>query len=163
MARPVTLCTGQWADMPLEELAMKASEWGFDGLELACWGKHFNTQRALNEPDYLPWLRGVLEKNNLKCWALAAHLVGQAVCDNIDARHKGVVPDHVWGDGDPEGVRQRAAKEIMDTVRAGATSRATWSATAGAPAHSTWARRAAANDRSSRKRIFAGAPSPSRL
>ena len=37
MARPVTLFTGQWADLPLTELAKKASGWGYDGLELACW------------------------------------------------------------------------------------------------------------------------------
>ena len=36
MARPVTLFTGQWADLPLETLAEKASRMGFDGLELAC-------------------------------------------------------------------------------------------------------------------------------
>jgi sugar phosphate isomerase/epimerase len=120
MARAVTLCTAQWADMPMEEMAQKASQWGYDGLELACWGNHFNVQRALKEEDYLPQLRGLLDKHNLKCLALATHLVGQAVCDNIDTRHKGIVPDHVWGDGDPEGVRQRAAKEVADTARAAA-------------------------------------------
>jgi sugar phosphate isomerase/epimerase len=30
------------------------------------------------------------------------------------------LPPHIWGDGDPEGVRQRAAQEIMDTARAAA-------------------------------------------
>ncbi|TAH49220.1 MAG: sugar phosphate isomerase/epimerase [Chloroflexota bacterium] len=120
MARPITLCTAQWADMPLEELAQKASKWGFDGLELACWGNHFDTQRALNDSAYIPWIQETLRKNNLQCWALATHLVGQAVCDNIDARNKGVLPPHIVGDGDPEGVRQRAAKEVMDTARAAA-------------------------------------------
>ncbi len=38
MARPVTLFTGQWADLSLEELAAKMAEIGYDGLELACWG-----------------------------------------------------------------------------------------------------------------------------
>jgi len=120
MSRPVTLCTAQWADMPMEEMAQKASQWGYDGLELACWGNHFNVQRALTEKDYLPQLQAILDQHNLKCFALATHLVGQAVCDNIDTRHKGIVPDHVWGDGDPEGVRQRAAKEVADTARAAA-------------------------------------------
>jgi sugar phosphate isomerase/epimerase len=36
MARPVTLFTGQWADLPLEELAPLAKDIGYDGLELAC-------------------------------------------------------------------------------------------------------------------------------
>jgi len=51
MGRPVTLFTGQWADMPLEELAQKASSWGYDGLELACWGGHFDVNRALEEDE----------------------------------------------------------------------------------------------------------------
>jgi len=102
----------------MEEMAQKASQWGYDGLELACWGNHFNVQRALTEKEYLPQLQAILDQHNLKCFALATHLVGQAVCDNIDTRHKSILPDHVWGDGDPEGVRQRAAKEVADTARA---------------------------------------------
>lgn len=120
MARPVTLFTGQWADLPLETLAQKASAWGFDGLELACWGDHFEVDRALAEPDYIQKKRDVLKKYELGCWAISTHLVGQAVCDPIDARHKGILPPDVWGDGDPEGVRQRAAKKVMDTARAAA-------------------------------------------
>ena len=54
------------------------------------------------------------------CWAIGAHLVGQAVCDPIDARHAGVLPPEVWGDGDPEGVRRRAAERMQDTARAAA-------------------------------------------
>lgn len=120
MTRPVTLFTGQWADLPLEELASKVSSWGFDGLELACWGDHFDVQRALKEPDYIQSRHDILNRYNLKCYAVAVHLVGQAVCDPIDERHKGIVPPHVWGDGEPEGVRRRAAQEVMDTARAAA-------------------------------------------
>jgi len=120
MARPVTLFTGQWADLSLEELAGKAAGWGFDGLELACWGDHFEVDRALVESDYLPEKRTLLERHGLGCWALGAHLIGQAVCDPIDARHQGVLPPEVWGDGDPEGVRQRAAARMQDTARAAA-------------------------------------------
>ena len=53
MARPITLFTGQWADLPLEELAKKVSEWGFDGLELACWGDHFEVDKALEDDGYV--------------------------------------------------------------------------------------------------------------
>jgi sugar phosphate isomerase/epimerase len=120
MARPVTLFTGQWADLPLETLAQKASSWGFDGLELACWGDHFDVQRALTEPDYTHSRWAILDRYGLKCFAISNHLVGQAVCDPIDARHQAILPPHVWGDGEPEGVRQRAAKEMMDTARAAA-------------------------------------------
>jgi sugar phosphate isomerase/epimerase len=120
MARPVTLFTGQWADLPLEELAAKAAGWGFDGLELACWGDHFEVDLALAEPDYIRDKRALLERHGLGCWALGAHLVGQAVCDPIDRRHEGVLPPEIWGDGDPEGVRRRAAARMKDTARAAA-------------------------------------------
>src|SRR5262245_31715123 len=52
MARTVILFTGQWTDLPLAELAPKAGEWGYQGLDLCCWGDHFEVQRALNEADY---------------------------------------------------------------------------------------------------------------
>jgi sugar phosphate isomerase/epimerase len=120
MTRPVTLFTGQWADLTLEGLAKKVSEWGFDGLELACWGDHFEVDRALSEPDYTQSRWDILNRYGLKCYAISNHLVGQAVCDNIDSRHKGILPPDVWGDGDPEGVRQRAAQKVMDTARAAA-------------------------------------------
>src|SRR5215207_9860184 len=118
MARPVTLFTGQWADLTLEELASKCGEWGFDGLELACWGDHFDVDKALSESGYLEGRWEILRSNGLNCWAISTHLVGQAVCDPIDARHKATVPPEVWGDGDPEGVRRRAAQKVMDTARA---------------------------------------------
>jgi sugar phosphate isomerase/epimerase len=117
MGRPVTLFTGQWADLPLEELAAKAGEWGFDGLELACWGDHFEIDRALAEPGYCDERRALLERYGLQCWALGAHLVGQAVCDPIDARHEAILPAEVWGDGEPEAVRRRAAERMQDTAR----------------------------------------------
>ena len=60
MGRPVTLCTAQWADMPLEELCPKAKAWGFDGLELACWGVHFQVDQALEKDSYLRNLRDLL-------------------------------------------------------------------------------------------------------
>src|SRR5919201_5833536 len=120
MARPVTLFTGQWADLPLEELAAKTAGWGFDGLELACWGDHFEVDRALGDPSYLEQKRALLERHGLRCWALGAHLVGQAVCDPIDSRHRAVLPPDVWGDGEPEGVRRRAAELLKDTARAAA-------------------------------------------
>ena len=120
MPRPVTLFTGQWADLPLEDLAAKAGEWGFDGLELACWGDHFDVQAALSDDGYVESRREILSRHGLQCFAVSTHLVGQAVCDPIDERHQAVLPPHVWGDGDPEGVRQRAAEEVMDTARAAA-------------------------------------------
>ncbi|MEZ4729187.1 MAG: sugar phosphate isomerase/epimerase family protein [Caldilineaceae bacterium] len=118
MARPVTLFTGQWADLPLETLAQKVSSWGFDGLELACWGDHFEVDKALSDDGYVRAKRDLLEQHNLGCWAISNHLVGQCVCDPIDERHSRILPPRLWGDGDPEGVRQRAAQEMIDTGKA---------------------------------------------
>jgi sugar phosphate isomerase/epimerase len=120
MPRPVTLFTGQWADLPLDALAERAGRWGFDGLELACWGDHFDVAEALRDADYAAGRRRVLEQHGLGVWAIGNHLVGQAVCDRIDARHQGTLPPEVWGDGDPEGVRERAAEWMKDTARAAA-------------------------------------------
>jgi sugar phosphate isomerase/epimerase len=119
MARPVTLFTGQWADLPLEELAPLAREVGYDGLELACWGDHFEVDKALEDDGYIERQREILKGNGLECFAIGNHLVGQAVCDfPIDERHRATLPPHVWGNGDPEGVRQRAAEEMENTARA---------------------------------------------
>jgi sugar phosphate isomerase/epimerase len=118
MARPVTLFTGQWADLPLEELAKKAAGWGYDGLELACWGDHFEVDKALADDGYCKAKCELLAKHKLKVFAISSHLVGQAVCDNIDERHKTILPEDVWGDGKAEGVRQRAAKKMIDTAKA---------------------------------------------
>ena len=118
MARPITLCTGQFADMDFEDLCKKAKAWGYDGLELGCWGPLFNVKAALEEPDYCQRKWDQLNRHGLACYSLSNHLAGQAVCDLIDERHKSILPPHVWGDGDPEGVRRRAAQEMMDTARA---------------------------------------------
>jgi sugar phosphate isomerase/epimerase len=120
MNRPVTLFTGQWADLPLAELAPLAASWGFDGLELACWGDHFEVDRAIAEDGYCAEKRAFLDRHGLGCSALGGHLVGQAVCDPIDARHRAILPPEVWGDGDPDGVRARAAARMQDTARAAA-------------------------------------------
>ncbi|MEO6082583.1 MAG: sugar phosphate isomerase/epimerase family protein, partial [Umezawaea sp.] len=121
MSRPVTLFTGQWADLPFEEVCKLAAGWGYDGLEIACSGDHFEVDRALAEPDYVPAKLALLESYGLKVWTISNHLVGQAVCDDpIDERHRNILPARIWGDGEPEGVRQRAAAEIADTARAAA-------------------------------------------
>ena len=120
MSRPVTLFTGQWADLPLTELAEKAATWGYDGLELACWGDHLDVLRAAEDPDYCVAQREMLQSHGLDVWAISNHLVGQAVCDQIDERHQSILPSRVWGDGNPEGVRARAADEMKLTARAAA-------------------------------------------
>ena len=116
MARIVTLFTGQWADLPLTTMLEKAKGFGYDGVELACWGDHFEVDKA--DAAYCRAKRELLDQHGMKCYSISTHLVGQAVCDNIDERHKAILPDYVYGDGDPEGVRQRAAEELIKTARA---------------------------------------------
>jgi sugar phosphate isomerase/epimerase len=120
MPRRVTLFTGQWADLPLAELAPRAAAWGYDGLELACWGDHFDVAAALADSSYVRGRKELLHQHGLDCWAFGAHLVGQAVCDPIDERHRAIVPPEIWGDGEAEGVHARAAERLMDTARAAA-------------------------------------------
>jgi len=116
MPRPVCLFTGQWADLPLESLCAKAAAFGYDGLELACWGDHFDPHRAVEEERYCADKWELLGRHGLASYALSTHLVSQAVCDRIDERHRTILPEHVWGDGDPEGVRARAAEEVRLTA-----------------------------------------------
>ncbi len=121
MARPITLFTGQWADMPLEVLAPKAEAGATMGWNSRAGAITSKSTKALEDDGYIKRKRDLLEEHGLQCFAISNHLVGQAVADKfIDERHQGIVPPHVWGDGDPEGVRQRAAEEIKNTARAAA-------------------------------------------
>ncbi|WDF33623.1 sugar phosphate isomerase/epimerase [Arthrobacter agilis] len=117
MTRNFTLFTGQWADLPFEKVAELAGQWGYDGLEIAVSGDHLDAWRW-DDDAYIQDRLDILERNGLKVWAISNHLKGQAVCDNpIDFRHQAIVGPKVWGDGDPEGVRQRAAEEMKLTAR----------------------------------------------
>ena len=118
MARPVTMFTGQWADLSLEDLAHKCRDFGYEGLELACWGDHFEVDKALADDDYCAKKRALLDKYDLQVFAISNHLVGQAVLDVIDSRHQVILPPDVWGDGNPAGVNQRAAEALMNSARA---------------------------------------------
>ena len=117
MARPITLFTGQWTDLGFEEVARLAGEWGYDGLETPSWGDHLDVSRW-DDGKYVAERLDILQRNGLQVWAISNHLVGQAVCDDpIDERHRAILPRRVWEDGEPEGVRRRAAEELKDTAR----------------------------------------------
>jgi sugar phosphate isomerase/epimerase len=118
MPRPITLFTGQWADLPLEDMCRKASDFGYQGLELATWGDHFEVDKANSDPTYASGKRDLLDRYDLQCHAISAHLVGQCVCDCIDERHRSILPPYVWGDGDPAGVNRRAVEEMKNVARA---------------------------------------------
>ena len=111
MARKVTLYTAQWGDMPLETICSKAKEFGYDGLELACNDNHLDLSKLSQE--YCDSIKSTLAKYGLELYAISNHCVGQCVCDRIDNRHKSILPAYIWGDGEPEGVRQRAAEEMI--------------------------------------------------
>ena len=117
MGRPVTLFTGQWADLSFEHICAKAKSFGYDGLEPACWGDHFEVDKAATVK-YCKERWEILMDHGLTAYSISNHLVGQAVCDNIDERHKLILSPEIWGDGKPEGVRRRAAREMIRTVKA---------------------------------------------
>jgi len=117
MPRPVTLFTGQLADIPLKELAKKAADWGYDGLELACWGDHVDVTRAAKDKKYAQSRRRILADNGLELYAIANHLAGQLVCDpNDDARSDVFAPKSCKGK--PEAKRKWAVQAMKDTARA---------------------------------------------
>jgi sugar phosphate isomerase/epimerase len=111
MPRPVTLFTGQWADLPLEDLAKRAKSWGYDGLELACWGDHFDIEKAAGDPAYCEGQREILRRNGLNCWAISAHLQGQLVLDRPDSRGASFAPEPLRGDA--EKIRQWGTRQMM--------------------------------------------------
>ncbi len=116
MSKPVTLFTGQWADMTFEDLCQKAAEWGYEGLEIACWGDHMDVSRAAEDMSYVSGKKKILEKYNMNCWALGAHLAGQCVGDTYDERLNAFVPDRVKGRA--EKLKQWAVDEMKFTAKA---------------------------------------------
>ena len=107
MARPVTLCTLQWGDLPLQTVCEKAKSFGFDGLELGL-PAHVDVRET--DPAYYQGIKNMLDQYGLKLFSISTHLISQAICDRIDERHRSVLPDYIWGDGEEEGIHQRAAE-----------------------------------------------------
>ena len=114
MGRPITLFTGQWTDLSLETLAEKAEEWGYDGLELACWGGHFDVEQAVENKDYCDERKKLLGKCDLEVWAISNHSVGQMVLDPNDYRSDGWVPAELKGK--PEEKTAWAIEEMKRTA-----------------------------------------------
>jgi len=117
MARKVTLFTGQWADLPIEKMCETAADMGYDGLELACWGDHFNVEKAAKSRAYCTDRRKLLAKYGLGCWAISNHLAGQLVCDpNTDRRTDMFAPPRTHGK--PEAKRQWAVASMKKAAAA---------------------------------------------
>ncbi len=117
MPRPLLLFTGPWADLPLEVLAAKAADWGYDGLELCCWGDHLDIPKS-GDDAYTASRLDLLARHDLQVPVVANHKVSQAVGDDIAKHHQALLPDHVWGDGKASGVKTRASEEMIATLRA---------------------------------------------
>ena len=90
--RPVTLCTCQWADLPLDELCALAKKMGYDGLELACWGNNLDIEKAYSDDSYVQYVLDTLNKHGLVCRAIATHIIGQCVGDAPDFRLNNFAP-----------------------------------------------------------------------
>ncbi|MCL2702118.1 MAG: sugar phosphate isomerase/epimerase [Defluviitaleaceae bacterium] len=118
MPRPVTLFTGQWADLPFEEACKLIGSMGYDGAELATWGDHMDVHKAASDPAYVAGRKEILEKYGLKCWAISGHLTGQCVGDLWDPRLDGFAPASLAGK--PEEIRKWAIEEVKMTARAAA-------------------------------------------
>lgn len=115
MSRLITLASGQFGDLSLEQLCAVAHKMGYEGLELATHA-HFDVKKALEEPSYLPYIKKVLEENNLQCQAISAHLTGQCVGDLYDERLDNFAPSSLAGK--PREIREWAIREMKDTAKA---------------------------------------------
>lgn len=116
MSRPVTLFTGQWADLPFEEICKKAASFGYEGLELACWGDHIEPRKAAADPGYVSNRKETLEKHGLGCWSIGAHLAGQCVGDLWDKRLDAFAPPELAGK--PQEIRAWAVEEMKQVAKA---------------------------------------------
>lgn len=113
MKRPITLASGQFGDLNLEELCELAQRLGYEGLELATHA-HFDVNHALEQDDYVKYVQNTLAKHNLKCWAISAHLTGQCVGDNWDPRLDNFAPASIAGR--PDEIRKWAIEEMKRTA-----------------------------------------------
>ncbi len=118
MNRPVTLVSGQWADLRFEELCRKVEGFGFDGIEIACSGDHLDIRKAASDPFYVDEKKQQLAQHDLGCWALSAHLQGQCVGDAYDERLDDFAPESVRGK--PDKIREWAIGEMMLVPQAAA-------------------------------------------
>ena len=77
--RPVTLFTGQWADLPFEEICRLAAGWGHGNLEIACWGDHFDVVKAVENDNYLQGHPGTF-------WSSTGSAVGRSPTTSMARR-----------------------------------------------------------------------------
>ncbi len=108
--RPVTIFTGQWADLPFERVCEMMADFGYDGLEIASWGDHLDLEKAATDSGYVEEKLSILEKYGLKVWAIGTHIIGQCVGDSWDERLDNFAPAEIHGN--PELIREWAVKQM---------------------------------------------------
>ena len=117
MARPVTLLTAQWTDLPFAELAQKAAEWGYDGLEIGTSGDHFDVHQGATDPDYCQGKLDFLAQHDLKVFAINACIASQLIGGrNESERSDAWAPSQYAGDA--EAKRTWAIAATKDAARA---------------------------------------------
>ena len=118
MARKVSIFTGQWADLPLEEVAKIMGDFGYDGLEVACWGDHFDPIIGAESKSYCEDKIALLKKYNLELQSLSTHVAGQLVGDKYDKRHDNFVSKELQGKESE--MREWAVKHMKCVAKAAA-------------------------------------------
>lgn len=116
MGRPVTLFTGQWADMDFEEISKMAGDMGYDGLEVASWGGHLDLEKAAKDPEYVENRNRILKDNGLDVWAIGTHIIGQCIGARYDSRLDNFAPDEL--SGKPEKIKDWAVEQMKYAPKA---------------------------------------------
>lgn len=115
MARPITIASGQFGDLSLEELCRLLKSIGYDGIEVACHA-HLDAGRFLRDESYAREFRDTLDRYGMKVWALGAHLAGQCVGDNWEPRLDNFAPTAL--SGNPKEIRAWATQEMKNIAHA---------------------------------------------
>jgi len=116
MTRPITIFSGQWADLPFEKFCEKAKSFGYEGIEIACWGDHLDLKKAATDTKYTEERKNILKKYNLKALAIGTHSICQCIDANEDPRIAGLLPQGV--SAKPEDVRKWAIQEMKHAAAA---------------------------------------------
>ncbi len=113
--RPITLATGQFGDLSLEEVCKLAKEIGYNGLELATHA-HFDVKKGSEDDEYIEQIKSLLLKYDMKCYAISSHLAGQCVGSEWDQRLDNFVPVQIASQ--PTEIRKWAIEEMKLSAKA---------------------------------------------